>query len=73
MAPTAPGWLPPLLEVFHGADPQTLQYVGHPEVGAFMRAKVFEPARTLAWNPLTRFATGEELNAKAFAADFQGK
>jgi peptidyl-dipeptidase A len=60
-------------EVFRGADPQTLQYVGHPEVGAFMRKKVFEPARTLAWNPLTKFATGEELNAKAFAADFQGR
>jgi len=27
----------------------------------------------MPWNALTKFATGEELNAKAFAADFQGK
>jgi peptidyl-dipeptidase A len=46
--------------------------VGRKEVGAFLRAKVFEPARTMTWNGLTRHATGADLNPTAFAADFQG-
>jgi hypothetical protein len=36
-----------------------------------MRAKVFEPGRTLDWDGLTKFATGERLNPKAFAEDFK--
>lgn len=50
--------------------PATASYVGRKEVGAFMREKVFAPGRSLTWNELTRFATGEPLSAKAFAADF---
>ncbi len=60
-------------EVFHGADPNTVVYAGEKGVGDFMKKKVFEPGRTLRWNELTKFATGEELNAKAFAEDFRGK
>lgn len=48
-------------------------YVGNPRIGEFMRRKVFDLGRTRSWNNLTKFATGEELNAKAFAADFGGK
>jgi len=55
------------------APPSDAIYVGKPEVGAFMRDRVFAPGRTLPWNELTQFATGEPLNAKAFAADFQGR
>jgi len=36
-----------------------------------MKEKVFTPGRTLPWNALTKFATGDDLNAKAFALDFQ--
>jgi peptidyl-dipeptidase A len=54
------------------ADPKRAIYVGDKKVGEFMREKVFKPGRTLAWNALTKHATGEELNAKAFAQDFQG-
>jgi len=55
------------------ADPNTALYVGHTRVGEFMKERVFLPGKTMTWNALTRYATGEELNAKAFAADFQGK
>jgi len=48
-------------------------YVGNKEVGSFMKKRVFEPGRTLSWNELTKHATGEYLNATAFAADFRGK
>ncbi len=60
-------------EVLQGAEPATALYVGNREVGAFMKKRVFEPGKTLSWNALTRHATGEPLNAKAFAADFKGK
>jgi peptidyl-dipeptidase A len=60
-------------DVFNGAEPGTVIYVGNRKVGDFMKKKVFEPGRTKNWNELTRFATGEELNAKAFAADFKAK
>ncbi len=54
-------------------DFEKLAIEGDKGVGEFMKKKVFEPGRTLSWNALTKFATGEELNAKAFAADFRGK
>jgi peptidyl-dipeptidase A len=60
-------------EVYNGADPGNVLYIGDKRVGDFMKAKVFEPGRTLDWRGLTRHATGEDLNPKAFAKDFQGK
>jgi peptidyl-dipeptidase A len=35
--------------------------------------KVFAPGRTLDWNQLTRHATGEDLNPKAFAEDLKSR
>jgi peptidyl-dipeptidase A len=55
------------------SDPDEALYVGHTSVGEFMKKRVFAPAKTMPWNALTKFATGEELNPKAFAADFRGK
>ena len=60
-------------EVYDGAAPPSVIYAGNKKVGAFMKKKVFTPGRTLDWNGLTKHATGAELNARAFAADFQGK
>jgi peptidyl-dipeptidase A len=55
-----------------GSEPAASIFVGRKEVGEFMKKKVFEPARTLDWNQLTRNATGEDLNPKAFAEDLGG-
>jgi peptidyl-dipeptidase A len=55
------------------SPPAEASYVNNKEVGHWMKERVFAPGRTLPWNDLTKFATGEELNAKAFAADFGGK
>jgi peptidyl-dipeptidase A len=52
-----------------GGDPQSASYVGRREVGNFLRRRVFAPGKRLDWNELTKFATGEELNARAFAAE----
>jgi peptidyl-dipeptidase A len=51
-------------------EPAKADYVGRKDVGDFFKKKIFAPARTLDWNGLTEHATGEKLNAKAFAADF---
>ncbi len=60
-------------DVYKGADPATVIYVDNPAVGEFMRRRVFEQGRTLPWDDLTKEATGEPLNPKAFAEDFKGK
>ncbi len=60
-------------DVYGGADPNTVLYIGDKKVGDFMKKKVFEPGRTLSWNDLMKHATGEELSPKAFAKDFGGK
>jgi peptidyl-dipeptidase A len=60
-------------EVYKGADPDSVVYVGNKEVGRFLRARVFDPGRTLTWNELTRHATGAGLGPEAFARDFRGK
>ena len=57
-------------EVLH-TDPQQALFVGQPAVGQFMKDRVFAPARTKSWPRLTHDATGEPLNARAFAADFR--
>jgi peptidyl-dipeptidase A len=44
-------------------------YTRDPRVGQFMKDKVFSPGALRNWNDLTRFATGEDLNPKAFAAE----
>jgi peptidyl-dipeptidase A len=60
-------------EVCNKAAPDSVIYADNKEVGDFMKKKVFEPGRTLPWNELTKFATGEPLKARAFAADFMAK
>lgn len=52
-------------------ESRTAIYTRNPKVGKFMTEKVFAPGRKLKWNDLTRHATGEPLNAKAFATEFQ--
>ena len=39
--------------------------------GQFMKERVFAPGLTLNWDELTRHATGEALNPKAFAEDLR--
>jgi peptidyl-dipeptidase A len=60
-------------EVLHNPDAASAFYINNPQVGEFMRTKVFGPGARLSWNELTKFATGEELNPKAFAAEFQAR
>ena len=56
-------------DVCEGADPRSAAYVGRREVGEWLRKHVFAPGRRLGWNELAKFATGEELNARAFVQE----
>jgi peptidyl-dipeptidase A len=57
-------------DVLHAKDVPNAFYTDDKGVGEFMRARVFAPGATLSWNELTKHATGDDLNAKAFAAEF---
>jgi peptidyl-dipeptidase A len=60
-------------EVHKAKDIPHAIYTDNKQVGQFMQDKVFAPGATLSWNDLTRHATGEPLNAKAFAAEFSAE
>jgi peptidyl-dipeptidase A len=53
------------------AVPRDAFYADDKRVGDWMRAKVFSQGKLRPWNDLTKFATGAELNAKAFAVDLR--
>jgi peptidyl-dipeptidase A len=57
--------------VLPGTKPGGAIYVGNKAAGQFMRQRVFQPGLTLNWNDLTRHATGEPLNPKAFVEDLE--
>jgi peptidyl-dipeptidase A len=56
-------------DVLDGVDPAKASFVGNKKVGDYLKSRIFEPGRSLDWNGLTKFATGEVLNPKAFAAE----
>ncbi|MFM8934068.1 MAG: M2 family metallopeptidase, partial [Gemmataceae bacterium] len=58
-------------KLYPGESPRDVIYINNKEVGTFLKEKVFSKGRLLPWNDLVRTATGENLNAKAFARDFQ--
>src|SRR5580698_3561164 len=60
-------------EVLKANDPSQAYYTDDKRVGDFMRTRVFAPGRSLPWNELTKFATGEDLNPRAFATEFGAK
>ena len=52
-------------EAIYTRDPRVGTFIG-----TFMKEKVFGPGAFLSWNELTKFATGEELNAQALREEF---
>jgi peptidyl-dipeptidase A len=60
-------------DVLNGVDPARASFVGNKAVGDFLKARIFTPGRSLDWNGLTKHATGETLNAKAFASAISGE
>ena len=56
-------------DALNGVDPAKASFVGNKGVGDFLKSRIFAQGRSLDWNGLTKHATGEALNAKAFAAE----
>jgi peptidyl-dipeptidase A len=56
-------------EALNGVDPAKASFVGSKHVGDFLKTRIFGKGRSLDWNGLTKHATGDVLNAKAFAAE----
>ena len=56
-------------EILGLSDPLQTCFHGHPEVGVYLREKVFGPGNLYAWNEYVRRAMGEPLTAKYFALD----
>jgi peptidyl-dipeptidase A len=46
-------------------------YIGHPEMGEFLKRELFAPGARLRWDELTRSVTGDDLSAEAFARRFE--
>jgi peptidyl-dipeptidase A len=49
---------------------ENVSYVGHREVGNFIREKVLRPGAVYHWNEMIRRATGEPLTPKYFVEQF---
>jgi peptidyl-dipeptidase A len=49
---------------------EDVSYVGHKEVGNFIREKVLGPGAAYHWNEMIRRATGEPLTPKYFVEQF---
>ena len=45
-------------------------YVGHKEIGEYLKENVFEAGAVYRWNDMIKRATGEQLTAKYFVAQF---
>jgi peptidyl-dipeptidase A len=56
-------------EAVPGADPHRTCFCGRPEVGEFLRAKIFGPGSLYRWDELTGRATGEPLTPRYFAEE----
>lgn len=57
-------------EVLKAEDHKNQSFAGKPEVGAYLKKFVFQPARTYQWNTMIEKATGEKLTAKYYAKQF---
>lgn len=55
---------------FPGVDLWEVVYAGRPEVGAFLREKVFRPGARLRWDHFVEESTGQPLSAHAFGEAF---
>lgn len=58
------------VQVLGAADVYSQSFTGRPEVGNYLRTKVFEPGARYHWKEMIERATGEPLAAKYYALQF---
>ncbi|MBI4859261.1 MAG: M2 family metallopeptidase [Candidatus Riflebacteria bacterium] len=54
-----------------GTEPGKALFADNEAIGEFLRNRFFAPGKTMRWNALIEHVTGEALNARAFALDFE--
>ncbi len=59
--------------VLKNSDYKNVSFVNHPEVGDYLKEKVFKPGCFYQWNDMIQRATGEKLTAKYYAKQFVAK
>ncbi|HCT30581.1 MAG TPA: peptidase M3 [Bacteroidales bacterium] len=59
--------------VLKNTDYKNVSFVNHPEVGNYLKEKVFMPGCLYQWNDMIKGATGEKLTAKYYAKQFVEK
>src|SRR5262249_2741245 len=59
-----------LLQFIHNNVVKSESYIGQPEVGEYLREKIFKPGARYDWNTMLSKATGEQLNPEHFVAQF---
>ena len=59
-----------LKHILDSHDPAVTTYVNHPEVGDYMKDRIFKPGSRYDWNGLLQAATGEPLNPAHFGEQF---
>lgn len=59
--------------ILKNTDYKNVSFVNHPEVGNFLKEKVFMPGCYYQWNDMIQRATGEKLTAKYYAKQFVEK
>jgi peptidyl-dipeptidase A len=57
-------------KIIKNGDPAGVDGIGQPELGRYLKEKIFEPGKSLRWDRLLIQATGESLNPKYFAEQF---
>ncbi len=55
------------------SNPTVSSFYGRPEVGAWLREKIFGPGNLMPWNALTQHATDEPLTARYFVEELNQK
>jgi len=58
-------------ELYPGKKTSEVIYQGNLKVGEFMLNKVFSSGKTLSWDDLVKFSTGNPLSAESFSMDFK--
>lgn len=61
------------VQVLGAEDVYSQSFTGRPEVGNYLRSKVFEPGARYHWKEMIQRATGEPLTAKYYAMQFLEK
>jgi peptidyl-dipeptidase A len=57
-------------DILREGKPQDITFIGHPELGQYLKEQIFAPGARFRWDKLIEKATGEPLTSKYFSEMF---